>query len=339
MTRRQICISLAFALLVGCAGDEGGSGGTGATGAGGAGGGGAITTEQALELLRQSLHVLVGAEATVIAGGQTNHFQLQWVENNPEDPDNPGFVFGGCAIFGTLDESLQRIESYTVTANLAETWPRENGDFFSVWTPSGFPAGSQTGAEVQMGVFHALSGETWSVVPPGRSALSCEAVPGQEAIACTVRWIGVMAETGSEKSAGGVVLTCTFARPDSDYRDCRPAEGGCDDGNDCTHDYCTSDGSCAHVPIDEITLTTPDFYLFDFEYIEQIAEGCDLDGSHGQCDSDVCVPRPCGDNCFGFDYRPEDDTCIVTYCRQAPAECGREVLTECTSSLLDLQQP
>ena len=292
------------------------------------------TQEQLLRAILRGAYRLVGARASIDAGGRNYTFQLQWVDGSAPGVEDPGFQVGGCSVIGEPEGG--GIGSWTVLADLAETWPRENGDFFSLFTPTGFDTGSGdglAGAAVQMGVFDFESGEEWSVVPNRRSWLYCARLPPPGAddpspsdpIGCAIGWQGVMSENfTSEKSFGLATIFCLFG-PRADEQCLRE---GCDDGNPCTFDYCTPLAGCLSVPLDEVSFGD----TVAGEFYERFARQCDANGSPGLCRDGECVPDPCGEECrTELMYDEEANECTYRFCdTQFDPVCLTDTIPECS---------
>lgn len=309
-------------LAIGCGLSDGtpaGSGGSGDPGV-------PETVADILRILSENNNYpLVGAEAYVNAGGRAYRFRLQWVGASEDNMLDSGLLLGGCGIARVLTDDLMSLRGWTVTADFAETWPRQNGNRFSFWTPDLFPVPAATGdrndlnepvvgAGVQWGLFDHATGEEWSVVPDGKSFVTCEQSTQPtsnepvDVYTCQIGWFGVVSENlDPEKSAGAALVTCTFASPDSDYVQC--LRDGCDDQNPCTHDYCSPGGGCSHVPIERSTQPV-------LEILEEVARYCDAGGSRGRCEEGMCVEDPCGGRCHEeVAYDPESDMCWFERCK------------------------
>ena len=317
--------------LAGCGG-ENGAGGAGGSGAStGAGGGDPPSLSEVLGILVDEAYVLVGAQAHVVAGGRNYRFQLQWEDGN--SPTDPGFLVGGCAIIGSVD-------GWTVSADLAETWPRESGDRFSFWTPDSFEAGSiiepgvASGASAQMGVFDHANGEEWSVVPPGRSGLGCSISSlSRDIVTCNIGWFGVMSENAEpdRKSFGAMNLTCIFAPRDADYTEC--LRNGCNDNNPCTFDHCSSTvGRCTHqrIGVEDYIRSADE----GWEFVAQDAAQCVTgEGFLGLCVDGECEDYPCSEDCGDeVTYNPETNRCFYRRCStEPPPTCVGRIVTNCSA--------
>lgn len=313
------------------AGGNGGSGASPMGAGGGAAGGRGLSPFELLGALTSQPAFLIGAHATVEAGGRSYSFQLGWVTQGEPDPDgmpdeDDGFLLGGCNIFAGINEDLI-LDSFTVSVDLAKGWPRESNSRMSLWTPVGFPSDSLSGAQVQMGVFDAGSGEEWSVQPGGISFLECgESRVSPNVFVCEIVWMGEMTENCAspcsevKESFGSAHVTCLFAAPDADITSC-PKTGRCDDGNECTVDYCDPDtGLCAfdgENPLRQVTNRDTGEPALVVPSLR-----CRLgETEFGWCSGDTCVPIPCDGSCGRTVTRENACDCSFGVCAPELSEC------------------